>query len=372
MSKFIFMIFLCILTTIPFAQLSEKNSAINNPRKLDESKAETILLGFDNYTRSNSFKNYTLSFYAYILLKNWDHSLYINDLKSNFFIIETYLNDSNKNRFEVDFICNYTSLNNLTKDNYINQYYLIRYLCNSSLIEGGGYPNFLNFTTNFSKAIFINGSYNYEESPSVEVFKKDLLTLRNKTIFNMENDENAYNKKVRILNNATFISQSPSNFKLKGELFDKEKNDNDFDSFNILLFTKAYGNPKRIPCIGKNKMDSDDYYYYFLESKGSNNLNNANLKYTVANFTTDKKDIFIIDFKEGANYQIEEKKVIKKSSGGLSTGGIVGIVIPSCIVLLGAAGLAFYLSRSAVPAPPINNLPNKTLGVASSEAIVHQ
>ena len=367
MRKFIFMIFICILATIPFAQLSEKNSDLNNPRKLDENKAETILLGFDNYTRPNSFRNYTLYFYAYILLKNWNYSLYFNDLESNFFIIETFLNDSNKNRFKVDFTCNYDKDSKLTKNYYINQYYLIRYLCNSSLIEGGGYPNFLNFTTNFSEAIFINGSYNFEESPSVEVFKKDLLTLKNKTIFNMDS-----NKRIKILNNATFISQSPSNFKLKGELFDKEENNNDFDSFNILLFTKTYGNPKRIPCIGKNKMDSDDYYYYFLESKGSNNLNNANLKYSVANFTTDKKDIFIIDFKEGANYQIEEKKVIKKSSGGLSTGGIVGIVIPSCIVLLGAAGLAFYLSRSAVPAPPINNLPNKTLGVASSEAIVHQ
>ena len=359
-------VFLSLLVSMTFAQKSQNEKTINHLRKLDEKTRETILLGFDNYTRPNSFRNYTLYFYAYILLKNWNYSLYINDLESNFFTIETFLNDSNKNRFKVDFTCNYDS--RLTKNYHINQYYLIRYLCNSSLIEGGGYPNFLNFTTNFSEAIFINGSYNFEESPSVEVFKKDLLTLKNKTIFNMDS-----NKRIKILNNATFISQSPSNFKLKGELFDKREDyNNDFDSYNILLFTKTYGNPKRIPCIGKNKMDSDDYYYYFLESKGSNNLNNANLKYTVANFTTDKKEIFIIDFKEGANYQIEEKKVIKKSSGGLSTGGIVGIVIPSCIVLLGAAGLAFYLSRSAVPAPPINNLPNKTLGVASSEAIVHQ
>lgn len=138
--------------------------------------------------------------------------------------------------------------------------------------------------------------------------------------------------------------------------------------------TNSYGIPKRIPCIGykqKNKTDDKDYYY--LESKGSNYLTYTNLNYAIANITT-KNKIFILDFKEGENSTILPEKVeIKKNSGGLSTGGIVAIVIPACIVLLGVGGLAFFLSRRTVPPPPqLKNIANNTMGVAASSAAVIQ
>ena len=55
--------------------------------------------------------------------------------------------------------------------------------------------------------------------------------------------------------------------------------------------------------------------------------------------------MFILDFKDGVNSTIKDKINYKMSSGGLSTGGIVGVAVPSCAVLLGVAGLSFFLSR---------------------------
>ena len=135
---------------------------------------------------------------------------------------------------------------------------------------------------------------------------------------------------------------------------------------------------KKIPCVGENKKNKiDDKEYYYLESSGSNHLTYIDLNYAIANITTSETgdEIFILDFKEGENSTIFPEKVeIKKKSRGLSTGGIIAITIPTVIVLLGVAGLAFFLSRKpVVPPSPGKNLANNTMGVvASSEAVVHQ
>ena len=97
------------------------------------------------------------------------------------------------------------------------------------------------------------------------------------------------------------------------------------------------------------------------------------------NYTTwdNKESMVVIDFAENsknANGTILPPKVeYKKKSGGLSTGGICAIVIPSVLVLLGVGALAFFLSRRAVPSPPIKTIGNNTMGVvASSESALHQ
>ena len=60
-------------------------------------------------------------------------------------------------------------------------------------------------------------------------------------------------------------------------------------------------------------------------------------------------------------------KMIKKSSSGLSTGGIVAIVIPCIAVLLAVAGLAFILGNKTKP--PVQNIENTTIGINSSSEI---
>ena len=200
-------------------------------------------------------------------------------------------------------------------------------------------------------------------SSSAEALGRDLVSLKYQT------------KDFTILKNANFTTQSPNSFKIKGKGLR-----GGYDSENIYLITTVNGSPKKIQCSGKYDRDtSDDDYYYFLQSKGSNNLAGANLSYALLNFTTsdNEKKMAILDFAENsknANGTILPPKVdYRKKSGGLSTGGIIAIVIPAVLVLLGIGALAFFLSRRAVPSPPIKNIGNNTMGVvASSEAVVHQ
>ena len=369
MEKINILLFLSVFLVSSYSQLSRKDSSLNHPRNLEENEREIILLGFDNYSLiiPNGFKNYTISFNAYFLFKNWNNDSYpFDNLEADHFIINSIINDTNKKGVSKDFNCTY----NLSgKVNYKEEYYIILYTCLSDIIEETSIPKIIKLNTSFSDQKKINGCDIYSSS-SVEVFKKDLISLKNKTMFKItDNDWD-----VSILGNATFISKNPTYFKIKGKDINGQKDfkDNDFKSNNIQLFTSVNGISKKISCKGEYTMDnSDDEMYYFLESKGTSSLSNTDLRYTVANVTT-KNKIFIIDFKKGIDTTILEQTKQERTSKGLSTGGIVGIIIPSCLVLFGVAGLAFYLSRRTMPPPPMNNIANKTLGVASSEAIVHQ
>ena len=72
MRKNIFMILMNLLLVVSYSELSGKHQNLKHPRKLETDNRETILIGFDNYTRTplpNS--NSVLTFYTYFLLKNW-------------------------------------------------------------------------------------------------------------------------------------------------------------------------------------------------------------------------------------------------------------------------------------------------------------
>ena len=78
----------------------------------------------------------------------------------------------------------------------------------------------------------------------------------------------------------------------------------------------------------------------------------------------------ILEFADGhgnPNFNSTEIVRRKSSSSGLSTGGIVAIVIPCIAVLLAVAGLAFILGNRTKP--PMENIENKTIGINSSAAI---
>ena len=96
------------------------------------------------------------------------------------------------------------------------------------------------------------------------------------------------------------------------------------------------------------------------------------MKYALFNYTKGDNRMGILDFKEGENSTFIENTYVPKKKKGLSTGAIVAIIIPSCIVLLGVSALVFLLSRKPLPAQQIKNIGNNTIGVASSEAVVHQ
>ena len=381
-------VFLCLLVSMTFAQKSQNDLPINHLRKLDEKTRETILLGFDNYTPyiPNGYKNYSISFYTYFLAKNWNDTYFIHNYFNNF-TLSSKINNTDKTQNYVNFKCifyDYKTIINYDYDS--DKFDLVAYLCESSNYIDGGIPRLINFTNDFSGGIHLNNSEKDSVSSSFEVFKNDLMQFKNKTIFNKTN------LFPGILRNATYVSKNPTSFKIRQGFSEEEyyerfyenmryfvyenyiTDSSFYSSNNIQLLTNYYGKPKRIPCVGdfiKNKID--DKTYYNLESKDLNYLTYTDLNYAIANITTQDR-IFIIDFQEGENSTIlPEKEAFKKKSGGLSTGGIIAIVIPAVLILLGVGALAFFLSRRAVPPPPVKNIANNTMGVvASSEAVVHQ
>ena len=388
MKTITFMIFLSIIFVFSHNQVLKESLPLNNPRKLVENSNETILLGYENYnfTSPYDFVYFDTLFY----LKNWDlENIEIMAYsENNSFTIDTeviYEKSNETTRFKCVnnytwfMLKNYLSNYFMYNDEYFppincskNGYCVAKYRCELN-ITGKGIPRKINIITNFTNKDINLAKISYVSS-SAESLERDLVSLKYAT------------EDFVILKNANFTSQSPNSFKIKGKIligrnYYDDSDDIRYDSENIYLITTVNGSPKKIPCSGKQKKDSsDDNWYYNLDSKGSNNLAGANLSYALLNYTTrsNEKLMAILDFSENsknANGTILPPKVdYKKNSGGLSTGGIVAIVIPTVIVLLGVGALVFYLSRRAVPSPPpIKNIGNNTMGVvASSEAVVHQ
>ena len=361
MSKINFMLLISMLLAISFSQLSQKDLSLIHQRKLEELDNEIILLGYDNY-EINLLSN-TISFDVHFLFKNWNYTEF-NDIYFKNITLDVSILHNISTTKNVKFDCSTEIQSNDEYRKIIDNYYIVNYTC-EYVFTGLKEINKLNITTNFTRYIEFNDYFVSQVSTSAEALEKDLLRLKYKT------------EKWEILEDAVLISQSPNSFKIKGKEWNLEECDHK-DSENIQLITTIDGISKQIPCSGKYEQDkSDDLKHYFLECKGSNSLSGINLNYALLNYTKAKKDentFLILDFEKGAKNTtiLQPKLESKKSSGGLSTGGIVAIVIPSIIVTLGVAGLVFFLSRNAVPPPPVKNNPNTTLGVASSEAVVHQ
>ena len=370
MAKKIFMFLLCMLLVISYSQPTEKG--LNHLRKLESADNETILIGFDNYNKTliDNDKNFNLAFNTYFLLKNWNNSKIKNEIDFNDINIRsfiTYHKNEEKPNTSATFNC---SIKKSDYNEYCyyenNQNYqscIVKYVCsyNSSGIL---VPKKINLLTNFTNDISKNNTKVSYVTTSAEALKSDITSL---------NYEIDWDNNFRFLRNAAFVSQSPYSFKIKGE-------NKIGDSNNIELITKQ----KKIPCAGKYvKGNPNDGIkgYYLLETKEQNYLANTDLRYAIANFSkANKNKMFILDFKDGVNSTIKDKINYKMSSGGLSTGGIIGVAVPSCAVLLGVAGLSFFLSRKTATPPPglknMNNMnmQNNTMGVitTSSEAVIHQ
>ena len=376
MEKMNLIIFLfMMILTFSYAQFSKQKLNLNHPRKLEENKNETILLGYENYNYSAPYD--LVYFDTLFYLKNWnldDIKFMANDSVENSNVIDTvvYYEKTNETR---QFTCknNYTWFKAKYYDNDNDNderncskvgYCIAKYRCELNITDKG-VPKKINITTNFTNKDINNVSKISYVSSSAEALKRDLVSLKYQT------------DRFRVLKNANFTSQSPNSFKIK-----VPSSYSGYSSENIYLITTVNDSPKKILCSGKYGTDSsDDMPYYFLQSKGSNNLAGANLSYALLNYTTGsntrKKTMAVLDFaknSKNANGTILPPKVeYKKNSGGLSTGGICAIVIPSVLVLLGVGALVFFLSRRAVPSPPIKTIGNNTMGVvASSEAVVHQ
>ena len=363
MEKINVMLFLCII-------LSFSSFPLNHLRKLQTNSNETVLLGYENYNITSKDGQMLIYFETYFYLKNWEESkIEIMSENPDYFTIHSIIYNQNMNT-SVDFNCSnnyqwfknnyYDSIDrNCSKDGYC----IAKYICEANTTDLSiNIPKKIDLTTNFSEEVTLNGTPVTYISSSAKALEKDLVSLKYKT------------ENFKVLDDVVLVSQSPTSFKIRGKKDDYKYK----ESENLQLITNVKGLQKKILCSGKKALDpTDDTYRFFIESKGTNSLGGVDLNYALLNYTKQNKgknSLLLLDFAEGGKNAtiLEPKSQQKRKSKGLSTGGIVAIVIPSCLVLLGAVGLVFFLSRRAVPPPPVNNFANKTLGVASSEAIVHQ
>ena len=359
MEKNIFILLICVLLAISNSQIPKQNSNLKSLRRLEESE-ETILLGFSDYQYGvNPDNKINSTFKTHFLLKNWNDSIYdTNDLTFENIYINSTVTNQTKYMQNITYDC---SFDKAKCDKNNKPYCRITFICQTDL---SSFPKKINIYTDFEKEIKLNKEKEVTyESTSAKAIKKDITSLKEFRL-------NPYD--IYIMQNASFVTKNENSFIIKG----KPLNKNIDNSYNVELITLVNGYPKKIPCIVYKNDDSeeeeeDDEDIYFIKTDGESNLANAELKYALINNT--KRDILgILDFKEGENSTFIENTYVPKKKKGLSTGAIIGIIIPSCIVLLGVSALVFLLSRKPLPAQPIKNIGNNTIGVASSEAVVHQ
>ena len=325
---------------------SQNHQNLSHLRKLEE-KNEIILLGFDNYTYS--FEPKSLKFYTYFLLKNTNDDL----LLPTSFNIDTQITDEKNNRSTYMFNCTPAKNEN---DDLPDNYIVYKYECSNNTYNLR-HPKKINITSNFTDSNF--AGYINSTSPFVDAMKTNLVDLKGLEIFD----------NLGIFKNSTLVEHKGTYFKIKTD--NKTKDSTLSENIQLILFSNNY--KRYIKCRGYKGYDENEDEKLFLETTGINPEVNGKLQYAIANYTK-KGKYYMLDFGENAgNSTISpEPTLYKKKKGGLSTGGIIAVLIPTILVLLGIAGLVYFLgNRTPIqPLPKVVN--NNTIGVASSENIMNK
>ena len=212
-----------------------------------------------------------------------------------------------------------------------------------------------------------NKGYNVSELvvdlDTVKVDGQDLeklstAELTNDLNKNTEVGDSILDKEIIVMKECSF-ADSDKNVVIEGK-FEKDIPEN--EPKNPYLLVTDGDKKQNVPyTYSKN----DDKVILTLDNKASIN---ANLHGTMGRINDNKS--LILEFADGQgnpNFNSTEIVRRKSSSSGLSTGGIVAIVIPCIAVLLAVAGLAFILGNRTKP--PMENIENKTIGINSSAAI---
>lgn len=367
-TKFIFLI--NILFIISYGQTTNNQNNLNLKRKLELDINETILIGFDNYREKREGTNLTISFDTYYMIKHKHNSTDTNDFIKEIFKDSFSLSSKitgNSDTINVDFICNRDR-----KADIADKLMIVKYNCSTNL-KSTFYPKRINL--NLTSIDFSNNIKNPNISPFAYSMQSNLINMKDIKIFDFFSSTHNFG----FLENARIIQSKGNYFKIRGKLcysyyyycnYDLD----DYESKNIKLILMNNELPATIQCEGYYAKDKeDDENYYYLETTGINPEINGSLQYAIANFTK-KNNTIMLDFQNyNDSWIYKSQQLFKKTSGGLSTGGIIAIIIPCILILLGTAALAYFLIRkpSPIPSPHLKNMANNnTIGVASSEAVV--
>lgn len=336
-----------------FFSLSQKMPQyvnLNTLRKLENGANQTILLGFDNYTLETK----ALKFNAYFLLKNWAEDDIINNLPDSLkkpIEINTNITVDNNEPYTLPFNCNIADGEG-AKDSEKNQAY--KFICKTNYTDK--VPKKIQIISNLTDKPY-NGIIT-RVAPFANAYKNNLVDLKNSIILGED---------LKFLENVTLIEHKGNYFKVKAQ-----NNLGDYKSLQLIMFNN--GMRKNIKCKGYYDDDGENYYY--LESDGINPEINGDLQYSILNHTDKNNDInyHMLDFgpNEGNSTLTPDRPFYKKSTGGLSTGGIVAVLIPCLIVLLGIGALVYFLGMRKPSQAMTSAINNNTIGVASSENIMNK
>ena len=361
MSKLLYLI---LVSLFLFCSSQKQPQYLNNLRNLEEAQDEIALIGFDNLTLENPL----IKFNTYFYLKNWNQTIdYINQTSiPETFNISSITTDINNKKNDITFVCKHDKTSSPLycnsegcKKSFINDpysyYQQVIFICESynyNLAQ----PKIINITTNFSDS---DHNYIKSVSPFVKATKSNLYEMKGIEIFDQ----------FTILN-ATLIEKKGNYFKIKLENDYKPNN-------NIQLILFNNGVKKIVKCTrGKYKDEYDqEKDYYYIEPTGINPEINGELQYAIVNCSTrNSKNYMMLDFgsNEGNSTLTPDRPFYKKSTGGLSTGGIIAVLIPCILVLLGIGALVYFLGMRKPPQAMTNAINNNTIGVASSENIVNK
>ena len=308
-----------------------------------DSASDIVLLGFDGFEKTTSL----ISFNTYVMYKNFktipkniDFQVNINYNSTLRLLDEQTVNCSN------------------TSDDLTNLE-IIKYFCQANVKS-----------LDFSNVELISKELVLNNVPNKLTFSS-LATATKNNINNEEGNKiSTSTNDFGILKKAEIVNNTPNKYEIKGYLED----DTGFISKNIKLISSKNGVIKVLPCQGKERQNKDDNNNYILEciSNETLNLDLDNSFYSLEGENNENKNL-LVQLAPGKTtspkvaYNFYSK--MKRKKGGLSTGGIIAIIIPCIIVLIGVMALIYFLRKHQFsPSKDANQ--NVTVGITSSESVV--
>ena len=202
-------------------------------------------------------------------------------------------------------------------------------------------------------------------------------------VYSLENLQNQTGDKISLdlihINDCTIVDED--NAIINGNSEDKSIPNN----ANSIMYVLIDGSTQNVSTNFIKKDENGNYDLKLnLKQSLSTDLDN---KLGVVEINGENKN-YLLSFKDGEKSKLDYKydspnnttnQVFypKKSSGGLSGGTIVAIILPCIAALLAVLGLAFFLGKSSTGAAaastiPMENIGNNTIGVTSSTSVVNK
>ena len=308
------------------ADTTPTNEVDNDTSEQSNIIPNKILLGFDQYT----FSSNKLSFFSYIrnLIDN-NHDDFTLPLRitRNLRLLEENITNS-------DASCKYVD-----NKNSIN-----KFSCTSDGIEG-----------RISKV-------EIRDYPSIQI--SNLAKAMGKNLQTYAMGDKSLQEEIIPISECKIEGKVNSLVNITG------KNNSLLDKGDLTLYVvgKESGNMVEVPSTLSQL--KNDRVQMLLRPKRSID---ADLDGTLGKTKT-KKTVYLSfpslnSTEDDLEYEAPTNNIYRKKKSGLSTGGIIAIIIPCVLVLLAVAAVAFLLGRKA-PEPPIQNI-NNTAGMNSSTNIVN-